>query len=341
MLLPAISAMDQEADLVDQFGRHISYLRVSVTEHCNFRCEYCSPEEGTPYFDRDDHLRVEEYDRLIGLFGHLGMRHIRFTGGEPLIYPHLLSLIESAKGHGIGKISVSTNGLLLGRLAQKLRSAGVNNLNISMDSLQADTFATITRGGDLRRVQEGIEEAVKVGIPRIKINVVLLRQHNGAELPALVDYAIGKGVDIRFIETMPLGVAGSEAQDEQYLSAEGARQRIGEHYPLEPAEAQVDHGPARLFRVPGTQTHVGFITPISDNFCVTCNRVRLTAGGRLVYCLGQEAGIDLLPLLRGGGGDEHIAEAVRMGIWHDKPQKHFFVSDPGRSARIFMMRLGG
>lgn len=341
MLQPAISAMDQEAGLIDQFGRHISYLRVSVTEHCNFRCEYCSPEEGTPYFDRDDHLRVEEYDRLIGLFAHLGMRHIRFTGGEPLIHPHLLSLIESAKRHGVGKISISTNGVLLGRLAPRLVAAGVNNLNISMDSLHADTFAIITRGGDLGRVQQGIEEAVKAGIPRIKINVVLLRQRNGAELPALVAYAIGKGVDIRFIETMPLGIAGSEAQDEQYLSAEEARRLIAERYPLEPAEAQADHGPARLFRVPGTQTHVGFITPISDNFCTTCNRVRLTAGGRLVYCLGQEAGMDLLPLLRGGQGDEHIAEALRRGIWQDKPLKHYFVSDPGRSARIFMMRLGG
>ncbi|MHB8850881.1 MAG: GTP 3',8-cyclase MoaA [Acidithiobacillus ferriphilus] len=332
----------RESALADQFGRYVTYLRISVTEHCNFRCNYCSPEEGTPFFARDDHLQAEEYDRLIRVFSELGVRHMRFTGGEPLIHPQILSLVGSARRHGVGKISISTNGLLLGRHAEALRQAGVNNLNISLDSLDPEVFARVTRGGDLQRVLSGIEAAILAEIPRIKLNVVLLRQDNGNDLPALVEYAMQHGIDIRFIETMPLGEAGAGAQDVQFLSAAEAQQVIEQQFgPLPPVTRPADNGPARLYQLPAVRSQVGFITPISDNFCATCNRVRLTAAGRLVHCLGQDNGLELLPLIRGSNSDRQIAEAIIQGIWRDKPERHQFVNDPSRSARVFMMRLGG
>ncbi|MDA8114484.1 GTP 3',8-cyclase MoaA [Acidithiobacillus sp.] len=332
----------RETALADQFGRHVTYLRISVTEHCNFRCSYCSPEEGTPFYAREDHLQAEEYDRLIRIFSGLGVRHIRFTGGEPLIHPKILSLVGSARRHGVGKISISTNGLLLGRRAAALRQMGVNNLNISLDSLDPEVFARVTRGGDLRRVLEGIEAAILAEIPRIKLNVVLLRQNNGNGLPALVEYAMQRGIDIRFIETMPLGEAGAAAQEVQFLSAAEAQQVIERQFgPLQPVTRPVDNGPAHLYQLPAVRSQVGFITPISNDFCATCNRVRLTATGRLVYCLGQDSGLALLPLIRGSNSDGQIAEAITQGIWRDKPERHQFVNDPSRSATVFMMQLGG
>ncbi|MBU2732987.1 GTP 3',8-cyclase MoaA [Acidithiobacillus ferridurans] len=328
--------------LTDQFGRRVSYLRISVTEHCNFRCSYCSPEEGTPFFVRKDHLQAEEYDRLIRIFSGLGVRHIRFTGGEPLLHPQILSFVGFARRHGVGKISISTNGVLLGRRADALKQMGVNNLNVSLDSLDPEVFARVTRGGDVRRVLEGIDAAIQAKIPRIKLNVVLLRQDNGDSLPALLEYAIQRGVDIRFIEAMPLGEAGADARETQFLSAAEAQQVIERHFgPLQPVVRPADNGPARLYQLPAVRSQVGFITPISSDFCATCNRVRLTATGRLVYCLGQDGGLELLPLLRGAASDGQIAEAIIQGIWRDKPEHHHFVNDPNRSARVFMMRLGG
>ncbi|WP_414039933.1 GTP 3',8-cyclase MoaA [Acidithiobacillus sp. M4-SHS-6] len=333
----------RESSLADRFGRQITYLRISVTEHCNFRCVYCSPAGGTPFFARKDHLQIEEYDRLIAIFASLGVRHMRFTGGEPLIHPHLHTLIEAAQRQGIGKISVSTNGLLLPRKAELLRQSGVNNLNISLDSLDPEVFARVTRGGKLQEVLRGVTAAVVAGIPRIKLNVVLMRQENGHALADLVRYALDQHIDIRFIETMPLGEAGSETRNTDFLSANEARTRIEKELgTLYPAFRPIDNGPAQLYQFAGQpRSHIGFITPISDNFCATCNRVRLTASGRLVFCLGQENGMDLLPLLRGAYPDAAIAEQIRARIWQDKPERHEFVADPERSSRVFMMRLGG
>ncbi len=333
----------RESALADRFGRQITYLRISVTEHCNFRCSYCSPAEGTPFFARKDHLQVDEYDRLIGVFADLGVRHMRFTGGEPLIHPYLPDLIAAAHQHGIGKISISTNGLLLARKAEELQQSGVNNLNISLDSLEPEVFARVTRGGNLQEVLHGISVAISAGIPRIKLNVVLMRTENGHNLADLVRYALAQHVDIRFIETMPLGQAGSEAQNAEFLSASEAKMLIEKELgTLYPAFRPTDNGPARLFQfAEHPRSQIGFITPISENFCATCNRVRLTASGRLVFCLGQENGMDLLPLLRGSSRNEEIADEIRERIWQDKPERHEFVTDPERSSRIFMMRLGG
>lgn len=342
-MVPAhtLSLLPPPPSIQDRFGRRVTYLRVSLTEHCNFRCQYCSPAEGTPYFDREDHLHPEELDRLLTIFAGLGVRHVRFTGGEPLIYPYLLPRIRHVRSLGVGKISLSTNGYLLERLAVSLREAGVNKLNISLDSLDAARFEQITRGGDLGRVLRGIDAALAAGFEQVKLNAVLLRQGNADELENLLAYAIDRRMDIQFIETMPLGLAGSAARDMDYLPVHEAMARLGRHFHLQPAASLRDHGPARLYQAVGTGTRVGFISPISENFCTTCNRVRLSAQGRLIYCLGQDLDLDLLTLLRKGWEDREIDAAIREGVLRDKPERHHFADDPGRAAKVYMMRVGG
>lgn len=327
--------------LSDSFGRRINYVRISITEHCNFRCVYCSPAEGTPYFDREDHLKPAEYDRLLQIFASLGVQHVRLTGGEPLIHPGLLDRVRCAKSAGIPKVSLSTNGYLLDRLAGALAEAGVSRINVSLDSLKADRFTRITRGGRLERVLAGLDAARRAGIPSIKLNVVLQGKESLDELPELVDYARQHQFDIQFIETMPLGVAGTAILASDYVSIAAAKQCLERSYRLEPVQSPGDQGPARVHRLEGSDIRVGFISPISENFCSTCNRVRLTAAGRLVFCLGQEAGIDLLPLLRDGLDDAAIASMIRERVWFEKPERHFFNEDQSRSARVYMMRLGG
>lgn len=337
-----VSSLPKTGELWDQYGRRITYLRLSLTEHCNFRCQYCSPEEGTPYFEREEHLRPDEVHLVLRSFQALGLQHLRFTGGEPLIHPRLLAHVRYANELGIGKISLSSNGYLLDRLAESLAQAGLNSLNISLDTLDPEKFQQVTRGGALPRVLRGIDAARAAGIPRIKINTVLLRSINGSELASLVDYAVARGLEIRFIETMPLGIAGSGSQEQDYLSASEARVIIERAFgSLLPLANSRDQGPARRYTLPGGHGSIGFITPISDNFCATCNRVRLTATGRLVFCLGQEAGMELRPLLRSGMGMVELGKAIAQGIWQDKPERHVFDQDRKRSSKIFMMRLGG
>lgn len=328
--------------LWDQFGRRISYLRLSLTEHCNFRCQYCSPASGTPFFEHAEHLRAEEIELVLRSFHALGLQHLRFTGGEPLIHPQLLRYVRFACELGIGKLSLSSNGYLLDRLAEPLAAAGLNSLNVSLDTLDPEAFARVTRGGDLQRVLRGIDCARAAEIPRIKLNVVLMRQVNADALPELVEYAFERGLEIRFIETMPLGSAGKASQDEEFFSASAARANIEAAMgPLLPVASSRDQGPARLFTLAGGNGRIGFITPLTDNFCATCNRVRLTATGRLVYCLGQEAGMELRQLLRAGAGTEEVSAAIAKGVWQDKPERHLFTEDRERSSKIFMMRLGG
>ncbi|MCE5393922.1 MAG: GTP 3',8-cyclase MoaA [Acidithiobacillus sp.] len=336
-------ATGKESGLQDRFGRQITYLRLSLTEHCNFRCQYCSPAEGTPYFDREDHLSGPEAQRLLRIFRGLGLQHLRLTGGEPLIHPRVVETVQYGVGLGIGKVSLSTNGYLLDRFAADLQAAGLNSLNVSLDTLDPERFRVITRGGSLKRVLMGIEKARSVGIPRIKLNAVLMRGKHEEDILQLVDFAQKRNLDIRFIEAMPLGTAGTTTQDSSYLSAVEAREILERNAgTLFPIASSRDQGPARLYRFANGSSQIGFITPISDNFCASCNRVRLTATGRLVYCLGQEQGMDLLPLLRNASvGDEEIAATIRAGVWADKPEQHAFLQDRERSSRIFMMRLGG
>lgn len=329
------------APLQDSFGRQVNYVRVSLTEHCNFRCTYCSPAEGTPTFDRNEYLQGFEYDRLFRVFAGLGVSHVRFTGGEPLIHPGLLQRIESARNGGIAKLSLSTNGYLLKKLSRRLVEAGVSKLNVSLDSLREDRFASITRGGKLIRVLQGLEAAAEAGFQSIKLNVVLQRHGNFDELNALVRYAAENRFDIQFIETMPLGQAGRAAQDGEFLPVAEARDMLAREFPLRAIGSAADQGPSRNYQVDGAEIRLGFISPVSDNFCGSCNRVRLTATGRLIFCLGQEAGMDLLPLIRAGADDASLAEAIRARVWLEKPERHYFNDDPGRSSRVYMMRLGG
>ena len=326
--------------LDDRFGRHITYLRVSLTEHCNLRCQYCSPASGTPRFARADHLRPAELDGLLAIFHGLGIRHMRFTGGEPLLYPWLVDRVAHARSLGVPKISLSTNGYLLDRLAAPLAQAGLHRLNVSLDSLDPARFAEITRGGDLERVKRGLF-AARALFSAIKLNVVLLRDKNLAEVPALVEFARAEGFDIQFIETMPLGAAGNSSRNDAYASVEDARALLARHMTLEPVLGSGDEGPARRFTIPGSGTRIGFISPISENFCAGCNRLRLTATGRLVYCLGQTDGVDLLPLLRAGRDPEDLVRLIRQKVWLEKPERHTFNDNPERAAPVYMMRLGG
>lgn len=329
-----------EARLGDRFGREISYLRVSLTEHCNLRCQYCSPAQGTPRFARKDHLSPVELDQLLTIFHSLGISHVRFTGGEPLLYPWLIERVAHAHNLGVPKLSLSTNGYLLDRSVQALAGAGLKRINVSLDSLQADRFARITRGGELKRVLNGLSLARNV-IPHIKLNIVLLRDENLAEVPALVEFALQQGFDIQFIETMPLGLAGAASRAENYASVAEAEALVRQAFSLDAILRNADEGPARRFQIAGYNNTVGFISPISQNFCATCNRLRLTSTGRLVYCLGQNDGMDLLTPLRDGHSQEALADLIRTKVWYEKPERHTFNDDPERAAPVYMMRLGG
>jgi len=325
--------------LGDHFGRTLTYLRVSVTERCNMRCEYCTLPGLATRFDRDELLGPAEFDRLLAVFQDLGIRHVRFTGGEPLIYPDLVGRIAQARALGFSQLSLTTNGYLLARHAAAISAAGLDRINVSLDSLDRERYARITCGGDLRHVLRGLDRAREV-IGRIKLNVVLLRDRNLDELPTLVAFAIAQGFDIQFIETMPLGAAGKAAIARSYASVAVAHARIAERYALRPLPHQIDRGPAQCFQVEGTDTHLGFVSPISDRFCESCNRLRLTATGRLVYCLGQTQGVDLREPLRAGEPPERLAALIRTHVWRDKPERHEF-SEDGLVVPVRMMAIGG
>jgi len=265
---------------------------------------------------------------------------MRFTGGEPLIYPWLLGRVAHAHALGVPKVSLSTNGYLLDKLAQPLAQAGLKRINMSLDSLKADRFARITRGGDLARVMRGLFAAREV-IPQIKLNVVLLRNENAEEIPDLVEFALREGFDIQFIETMPLGVAGSDSRAESYMSVGEAEALIRQSHDLTAVPRAPNAGPSRQFEIRGYPNRLGLISPISQTFCETCNRLRLTSTGRLVYCLGQNDGLDLLAHLRAGQSEDTLIDFIRERVWHEKPERHTFNDDPGRAAPVYMMRLGG
>ncbi|AEK58262.1 GTP 3',8-cyclase MoaA [Acidithiobacillus caldus] len=328
--------------LRDGVGRSITYLRLSLTEHCNFACRYCSPEEGSPYFAGADHLTLTEYGRLLAIFGGLGVQHVRLTGGEPLIYPRLAGLLEMLPTLAIPQWSVSTNGVLLPRWATPLREAGVRKVNISLDTLDPQRFAWLTRGGSLAKALHGIEAALDAGFDSVAINVVLLDAHSVTESTRMVETFVPQGAQVRFIETMPLGPAGVAAIHADSPSVDAVREALENRWgALEPAPSPDHHGPATFYRLRQWPGMVGFIAPWSAVFCDTCNRVRLTASGRLHYCLGQERGLDLRALLRSGAQDATIAHAIAVGIAADKPQRHHFHEDLRPSRAVYMMQLGG
>lgn len=327
-----------DTPLLDPFGRRVEYLRLSLTDRCDLRCFYCMPKGFSDYETPGHWLTAGEIKRVVGAFAHLGVRRVRLTGGEPLLRRDLPQIAGSlATLPGIEDLSLSTNGTRLARLAAPLRRAGVTRLNVSLDTLRADRFSDITGGGQLRRVLEGLDAARRAGFEPIKINMVAMRGINLDEVEAMVAFCLDKGFTLRFIETMPVGSTGSAA-GAHYVDLGEVRERLERHYRLLPAVMN-GGGPARYVQVEGTDLRIGFITPLSQHFCDTCNRVRLGVDGTLYLCLGQDHRVELRPLLRAGADDAELRSAVAAAIAR-KPERHTFTETPGQVVR-FMSQTGG
>jgi GTP 3',8-cyclase len=312
--------------MVDPFGRAVTYLRVSVTDRCDFRCVYCMAENMT-FLPKTDLLTLEELDRLCSAFIAKGVRKLRLTGGEPLVRRGIMTLVRSLARHRqdgtLDELTLTTKGSQLGKYADELAACGVERLNVSLDTLDADKFRAITRWGDLDKVLGGIAAAQRAGL-RVKINVVALKGVNEEELPALIEWAHGGGMDITIIEVMPLGDVGEQRLD-QYLPLSMVRARLAERFTLDELDYRTG-GPARYVRVKETGGRLGFITPLTHNFCESCNRVRLTCTGTLFMCLGQEDAADLRTPLRASEGNELLYAAIDEAIGR-KPKGHDFIID--------------
>jgi cyclic pyranopterin phosphate synthase len=327
-----------DTKLVDPYHRTIEYVRLSVTDRCDLRCSYCLPKGFDDFEEPGDWLSFDEMERALRAFAALGVKRIRLTGGEPLTRRDLPQLAARlARLPGIEDLSLSTNAVQLKRHARALRQAGITRLNVSLDSLRPERFARITGGGKLARVLEGLEAAAAEGFAPVKINMVALKGVNDDEIGDMVRFCARHGFTLRLIETMPVGDTGRSASD-RYLDLQEVRKRLEREFELIPA-VMSGGGPARYFQVAGTDLKIGFITPISQHFCETCNRVRLGADGRLYLCLGQEDSVELRPLLRAGMDDQGLQQAIRDAIGR-KPQRHEFRESPGKIVR-FMARTGG
>ncbi len=322
--------------LVDPFGRTIEYLRLSVTDRCDLRCTYCLPA-GFREFEEPAHwLNFDEIERLLAAFARLGLKRVRLTGGEPLLRRDLPELARRiAALPGIEDLSLSTNATQLARHAQALRAAGVMRLNVSLDSLRADRLAQIAGRDVLEQVLAGLDAAQAAGFAPIKINMVAMRGVNEDEIPAMVDFCIARGFVLRLIEAMPMGETGRNAA---FLDLQPVKERLRREYGLVDGVLP-GGGPARYLRSADGRFSVGFITPLSQHFCATCNRVRLTVDGTLYLCLGQEDKVELRPLLRGGADDTAIEHALRAAIAR-KPERHTFREHPQKLLR-FMSVTGG
>jgi GTP 3',8-cyclase len=312
--------------LVDPFGRHVSYLRVSVTDRCDFRCTYCMAEDMT-FLPKRDLLSLEELDRLCSAFIAQGVRKIRLTGGEPLVRKGIMTLVESLSRHlqsgALEELTLTTNGSQLAKHANDLARHGVKRINVSVDTLDPVKFRQITRWGDLPRVLEGIAAAQKAGIA-IKLNAVALKGVNAHEIPEMMRWAHGQGADLTVIETMPMGDIEGDRTD-QYLPLSVLRAQLMEQFTFEDIPYKTG-GPARYVQVKETGGRLGFITPLSHNFCESCNRVRLTCTGTLYMCLGQDDAADLRTPLRASDGNELVTSAILEAISR-KPKGHDFIID--------------
>lgn len=329
-----------ESSLQDGFGRGIDYLRMSVTDRCDFRCVYCMAEDMT-FLPRQQVLGLEELYRLAALFVRNGVKKIRLTGGEPLVRKGIVGLCEQiATLPGLRELVMTTNGSQLTKLAAPLANAGVKRLNISLDTLNAERFRAITRTGELEQVLAGIEAASVAGFSRIKLNTVVMQGRNADEVVELVDYAVNRGLDITFIEEMPLGDVG-RSRGESFCSSDWVRERIAERYTLIDSTEQ-SGGPARYVRLADfPDSRIGFISPHSHNFCSTCNRVRLTVEGRLLLCLGHENSVDLRALLRRyPETDTPLLNAIQAGL-DRKPLRHEFSVNGEVQVVRFMNASGG
>ena len=309
--------------LIDRFHRRVSYLRISVTDRCDLRCVYCMSDD-VKFLPRASLLSLEEIVRIGRSFVGLGVSKIRITGGEPLHRRNILKVFrELGELEGLRDLTVTTNGTQLERFATDLRAAGVTRINVSLDTLRADRFKALTRTGKIDQVLRGLDAAQAAGFERIKLNAVVLKNRNHDEVHDLVAFAIGRGIDISFIEEMPLGVVGDHDRAECYYSSDEIREDLSRHYQLLPT-TETTGGPSRYFRIPDVKTRVGFISPHSHNFCEQCNRVRLTSEGRLLLCLGQEHSVDLRRVVRANPGDDEALRKAIVAAMEIKPRGHDF-----------------
>ncbi len=315
------------AQMIDPFGRAISYLRVSVTDRCDFRCVYCMSEDMT-FLPKADILSLEELERVCGAFVRQGVRKLRMTGGEPLVRRNIMSLFRNLSRHlesgALDELTLTTNGSQLHRFAQDLADLGMRRINVSLDTLNADKFAAITRWGKLEKVMAGLEAAKAAGL-QIKINTVALKGVNDDEFDRMIAWCGEEGFDLTFIEVMPMGDIGGEDRVDQYLPLSVLEKRLDKTWSLEKIDYKTG-GPARYVRVAETGGRIGFITPMTHNFCESCNRVRLTCTGTLYMCLGQEDAADLRAPLRASDDDGLLEDAMRAAIAR-KPKGHDFIID--------------
>ncbi|WP_230531817.1 GTP 3',8-cyclase MoaA [Microvirga roseola] len=322
--------------LLDPFGRAITYLRVSVTDRCDFRCVYCMSED-MAFLPKRDLLTLEELDRICSVFVAQGVRKLRITGGEPLVRRDIMTLFRSLSRHlasgALDELTVTTNGSQLARHAAELAACGVKRINLSLDTLDEDKFRKITRWGDLAKVMHGLDAAQKAGL-QIKVNTVALKGVNEDEIEALLEWAHGRGMELTLIEVMPLGEIDGDRID-QFLSLSDVQTRLAQRYTLDETDERTG-GPARYVRVRETGGKLGFITPLTHNFCESCNRVRLTCTGQLFMCLGQEDAADLRTPARASGDDAMLRQAIADAIAR-KPKGHDFVIDR-RHARPALSR---
>jgi cyclic pyranopterin phosphate synthase len=311
------------ASLIDRFGRKVTYLRMSVTDRCDLRCIYCMSEK-MQFVPRKQLLTLEELIRVGRAFVQLGVRKIRITGGEPLTRRNILSVFEAlGQEPGLDDLTLTTNATLLPRYARALKEAGVTRINISLDSLKPERFRHITRVGELKKTLAGIDAALEAGFQRVKLNAVVLKNRNHDEVLELTEFAASRGMDISFIEEMPLGVIEEHDRAEVFYSSDEILADLRRKYELVPTTESTG-GPSRYYRLPHSGTRVGFISPHSHNFCAQCNRVRLTAEGRLLLCLGQEHSVDLRQVLRTHPLDDEALKEAIVNAMAIKPKGHDF-----------------
>ena len=312
-----------ERQLIDRFGRRITYVRMSVTDRCDFRCVYCMAEDMV-FVPREQLLTLEELARVGRAFVNLGVSKIRLTGGEPLTRRNVLQLCDDlGQLEGLRDFTITTNGSQLPKYAAALKQAGITRINISLDTLQADRFKALTRTGEIEQTLAGIEAALAQGFKRVKLNAVILKHRNHDEVIDLVEFARDKGCDISFIEEMPLGVIGDHDRAEAYYSSDEILRDLRQRFDLQ-AMVEQTGGPSKYYAFPDHSSRVGFISPHSHNFCGDCNRVRVTAEGRLLLCLGQEHSVDLRRVLRAHPLDDTpLYEAIEKAM-QIKPQGHEF-----------------
>lgn len=331
---------NNQPKLIDQFGRQVDYIRLSITDRCDFRCQYCMSEDMT-FLSRNEVLSLEECARIVRTFVQLGVTKVRITGGEPLVRKNAMWLFEEVgQLKGLDELVLTTNGSQLSKHAKALKQAGVKRINVSIDSLDSERFKQITRTGNLQQVLDGLESAIATGFDGIKLNTVLMRGINDDEAEDLVQFAVSHNIDISFIEEMPLGEV-NHVRDSTFVSNTDTLKRLQSKYSLIPSTHN-SRGPARYWQVANCATKIGFISPHSHNFCESCNRVRISCKGELFLCLGQDDKVELMPLLRNHPHDDTPLRDAILNSMRIKPQGHDFDLKRAAPAVIrFMSHTGG